>query len=225
MELPAISSSDNIIVHSGYVSSYNTNTLIPDWVAYELTAEEVRGTFSRSGSFGMDPSFTGRQAMREDYSNSGWDKGHLAPAADMKWSSNAMFESFYFTNICPQNHTMNERSWQKLEKYVRDMAEKYGRVWVVTGPIVDLGTHGTIGRQEVVVPDSFFKALLIHDGERYHSVAFLMENNSKYQSIKSCYLTVKELELYLDLNLFCNLPRRIQEDIENKVNKTVWTLE
>lgn len=225
MELPAVRKTDNIVIHNGFISSYNTETLIPDWVAYELTAEEAQGTFSRSGNFSMDPSFTGRQAMREDYSNSGWDKGHLAPAADMKWSSTAMYESFYFTNICPQNHTMNERSWQRLEKYARDMAEKYGRVWVVTGPIVDLGAHGTIGRQEVAVPDSFFKALLIHDGERYHSVAFLMENSSKYQSIKSSYLTVKELELFLDRNLFCNLPRRIQEDIENKVDKKFWTLE
>lgn len=225
MELPAISSSDNIIVHSGYVSSYNTNTLIPDWVAYELTAEEVRGTFSRSGSFGMDPSFSGRQAMREDYGNSGWDKGHLAPAADMKWSSNAMFESFYFTNICPQNHTMNERSWQRLEKYVRDIAVRFNRVWVVTGPVVDLGAHGTIGRQEVAVPDSFFKAILVLDNGEYHSIAFLMDNNSTYHSIKSSSLTVNELELFIGHNLFCNLPKRIQEKIEDGLDLSYWSIE
>jgi len=225
MELPEVLQSDDIVVHRGFISSYNTETLIPDWVAYELTEEEVNGTFGRSGSFGMDPDFTERQAMREDYSNSGWDKGHLAPAADMKWSSSSMYESFYFTNICPQNHTMNERSWQNLEKYVRRMAVRYGRVWVVTGPVVDLGLHGTIGKQGVAVPDSFFKALLFHDGERYHSVAFLMENNSTYQSLRSSALSVNELELFLDRDLFRNLPKRVQEDVEGEVDKGIWSLE
>lgn len=74
--------------------------------------------------------------MREDYSSSGWDKGHMAPSADMKWSQTAMNESFYLTNICPQNHELNGRDWQTLEKYVRDWAVKYGKVWIVCGPYV-----------------------------------------------------------------------------------------
>ena len=224
LELPAISKTDNIVVHQGYISSYNTETLIPDWVAYELTEEEANGTFGRSGSFSMDPDFTGKQAMREDYSNSGWDKGHLAPAADMKWSPASMYESFYFTNISPQNHTLNERSWQTLERFVRRMAAQYKTVWVVTGPVVDLGTHGTIGAQQVAVPDSFFKALLIYDGESYHSIAFLMENNSTYHSLKSSTLTVNELELFIGKDLFCNLPKKIQESIEGKIDDGVWPL-
>ena len=109
IEMPSVEPDENIIYHAGYTTSYNTTTLIPKWVAYELTDEEVQGVFPRSGSFGMDPDSTGRQAMREDYSNSGWDKGHMAPAADMKWSEQSMYESFYLTNICPQNHTLNER--------------------------------------------------------------------------------------------------------------------
>ena len=100
LELPKITAQDNVIIYTGFTVSYNTSTLIPNWVAYELTATEVEGQYPRKGQFGQDFSFRGRQAMREDYSNSGWDKGHMCPAADLKWSEKTMYESFY---LCYNN--------------------------------------------------------------------------------------------------------------------------
>ena len=114
MELPAINSSDVVLVYNGFVVNYNTKRLIPNWVAYELTAEEVVGEVPRAKGFSMDLDYKERQAMREDYSNTGWDKGHMAPAGDMKWSQTAMTESFYLTNICPQNHDLNGKDWQSM---------------------------------------------------------------------------------------------------------------
>ena len=124
LELPAIRQGEVVTTHIGYTTSFNSSSMIPNWVAYELTEEETRGTVGRPSNspFQPDPSYHGKQPDRRDYSRSGWDKGHLAPCADMKWSEQAMFESFFFTNICPQNHDFNEKDWQKLEDKARSIA-------------------------------------------------------------------------------------------------------
>ncbi len=85
--------------------------------------------------FSMDSNFSGRQARREDYSKSGWTKGHMAPAKDLAWSEDAMDQTFYFMNVCPQDETLNAKDWNYLEKQVRKWAREYGKVWVVSGSL------------------------------------------------------------------------------------------
>ncbi|MBQ2194605.1 MAG: DNA/RNA non-specific endonuclease [Bacteroidales bacterium] len=226
MEVPDLTESYSPIVpHKAYVSSYNEETLIPDWVAYELTADETGGTESRGGiEFRMDPTLRGvTQAMREDYSGSGWTKGHLMPAADAAYSTTTMGETFYFTNICPQDETLNAGDWAYLEKRVRQWANRYGHIWVVTGPIVGENRYGTIGEREVVVPDSFFKALLIQKKNgSYSAIAFVMDNDDERYYLKDCYLTVDELETLTGFNFFPQLDDTIEEKVESKVRLSDW---
>ena len=225
LEIPASTGSGRIVRHGAYVSSYNTSTLIPDWVAYELTAEEAGGRRDREGiEFRMDPDLKGcTQAMREDYSGSGWTKGHLMPAADAATSSSTMEETFYFTNICPQDETLNAGDWQFLEKKVRSWARRYGSVFVVTGPIVGENRYGTIGDRDVTVPDAFYKALLVRrkDGS-YSSIAFVMGNDSERYFLKDCNITVDELERLTGLDFFPGLDDRIEEKVESKVRLSDW---
>lgn len=222
MELPAIRKSDVVLVYNGFVVNYNTQRLIPNWVAYELTAEEVAGDVPRAKGFSMDLDYKDRQAMREDYSNSGWDKGHMAPSADMKWSQSAMSESFYLTNVCPQNHELNGKDWQTLEKCVRDWAVQYGKVWVVCGPYVKENLYGTIGERKVMVPDGFFKAVLRQDGRNYKSIAFVFENNGNRQPIRSSVTSVNEVEALLGYDLFTNLNDWIEDRVESQANWEEW---
>lgn len=225
LEIPASTGSGRIVRHGAYVSSYNTSTLIPDWVAYELTAEEAGGRRDREGiEFRMDPDLKGcTQAMREDYSGSGWTKGHLMPAADAATSSSTMAETFYFTNICPQDETLNAGDWQFLEKKVRSWARRYGSVFVVTGPIVGENRYGTIGDRDVTVPDAFYKALLVRrkDGS-YSSIAFVMGNDSERYFLKDCNITVDELERLTGFDFFPGLDDRIEEKVESKVKLSDW---
>lgn len=223
-EIPALKKSDEVIVYEGFTISYNSKNLIPNWVAYELTSSEVDGQYPRGNGFGMDMDYRGKQAMREDYSNSGWDKGHMAPAADMKWSRTAMYESFYLTNICPQDHELNGNDWLTLEKLGREWAKRFGRVFIVCGPIVGTNYYGTIGENKVVVPDAFYKAFLVVQDHRYHAIAFIMPNESKHHRIQEYALTVNELEEKIGLDLFPNIDDSIEEMIETDLYFSFWNL-
>ena len=159
-----------------------------------------------------------------DYSNSGWDKGHMAPTADMKWSEQSMYESFYLTNICPQNHTLNERDWLTLEKRVRGWAEEYGSVYVVCGPIVGTNKYGKIGRNRVVVPDAFFKAVMVPEGKSYKTIAFIMMNESEHHTLKEYALSVNKLEEITGMDFFPSLGDREEEIIEDQVDLRSWNI-
>ena len=223
MELPAIDSGDDIVTYSGYTLSYNTTTLIPDWVAYELTADETQGDATRDDRmFSMDKNFKKPQARREDYYNSGWTKGHMAPAADFRWSDEAMDETFYLLNVCPQNERLNAKDWEYLERQVRRWAVQYGRVWVVTGPIVGSGKYGTIGEHDVVVPDSFFKAVLACKGGKYRSIAFVMDNDDSRQYLSDCAVTVNDLERMTGLDFFPALDDAVEDSVEGQLRFSDW---
>ena len=223
-ELPSYVQSERIIHYSSFTVSYNSNILNPDWVAYELTKEKADGNVtSRNGrNFVQDPHFRGRQPNYYDYNNTGWDKGHLAPAADMKWSVEAMDECFYFTNCCPQNRDFNGGIWNSLEKNVRSWARKYGRAYVITGPVFTNNQYGTLGTDKVAIPDAFFKACVVPKGDGYSAIGFLMENALLCGNLNSYACTVDELESIIGLDLFCGLDDEIENEIEAGVKWGDW---
>lgn len=227
LELPAIKESDSIIRHTAYTASYNSPKRIPNWVAYELTPREARGTVPRpkNSPFIEDPDYSGFQPSRKDYANDQkWDKGHMAPCADMKLTEQIMRESFYFTNVCPQNHSMNAGIWQSLEERVHNMAAKYDiTVFVICGPLITESKYGTLGPAKISIPDSFFKALLYKDTKGYHSIAFVIPNEPTTESIWSFAITVNDLELLSGIDCFTGLDKTIQEKIESQLIPTDWT--
>lgn len=218
LELPDYSDDEDIVVHTGYTASYNHTTLCPNWVAWELTAEEVEGTCNGSYSFSRDPDVKEPKAQREDYRNSGYDKGHMAPRADMKWSEKALEESYYFTNICPQNHQMNSQGWRKIEELSRRLAKHYGRVYIVCGPVYDGHRIGTIGKNGLQVPDRFFKALAVSADGEVKTVAFLMDNNPQNKSPKHYAVSVDSVESVIGRNLF----PKVDEAAERTFDWNKW---
>ena len=214
-----------IIEYKGYTVSYNEETKTPNWVAYELTEEETDGPWSRRGlRFVADPNCECKQADNEDYRNSGYSRGHMVPAGDMKWDSLAMIECFYFTNCIPQNEALNNGRWNQLEMKTRAMARDFGRVYVVCGPVFQDQDTLCIGYNRVIVPHACFKALLIPKGESYSAVAFMMQNDREDRSLKECALPVDELETLLGMDLYYNLPDEIEELVESKVVWEDWNL-
>ncbi len=225
LEIPSVQkTSGKMIIREGYSLLYNNERLIPDWVAYELTALEVEGDEPRGEHFKKDPEIKGIQAETSDYRNSGWDKGHMAPAADMKWSKRAMDDCFYLTNICPQNHKLNTGAWKKLEEQCREYAKYFGTVYIVCGPVVKNNRYGTIGDNGVMVPDGFFKVLLAPYYGKYKGVGFLFENKKGGKKLVEHAVTIDEVERVTGIDFFPLLPDDVEETVESSVEKSVWNL-
>lgn len=226
LEIPAAvqGGSHRLIAREGYTLLYNTERLIPDWVAYELTALETEGDEPRGEHFKKDPEILGLQAENDDYRNSGWDKGHMAPAADMKWSESAMEDCFYLTNICPQDHKLNTGTWKKLEEQCREYARYFGNLYIVCGPIVENNRYGTIGDNGVMVPDGFFKVLLAPYYGKYVGVGFLFENKKGGKKLVEHAVTVDEVERVTGLDFFPSLPDDVEKAVESAIDKSAWKL-
>ena len=218
LEIPECQPEEDIVVHTGYTASYNHLTLVPDWVAWALTADEVRGDVDGQFSFSRDPMVRNPKASREDYSNSGWDKGHMAPRADMKWSLKALEESYFFTNICPQDHSMNAGAWRRIEELTRATALRRGVVYVVCGPLFTEHRHGTVGEAHVQVPDAFFKALAVHTENGFCTVGFVVDNTPQIRAPQHYAVSVDSVEALIGRNLFPH----IGEEAERDYDWNVW---
>lgn len=211
-----------VIEHTGYTVSYNRKRRNPNWVAYELTAEEVDGKEPRNGDFIPDPDLKGAQATDEDYKNCGWDRGHLAPAADMKWSKKAMEESFYLSNISPQNNNLNRGVWKSIEELTRDAAIKHKNVLVVTGPVFTKEKGlGKIGKNKVLIPNGFYKVLLINDCG-YKGIGFYCENKAGKKKLSSYAVSIDSIEHITGIDFFHMLPDEIENTVESEYNWNIW---
>ena len=197
---------EQILKRTGYVASYNKTTLLPNWVAWHLTAERTEGSAKRSGvDFAEDTEVPEPRATDWDYYNSGYDRGHMCPAADNKWSKKAMEESFLFTNMCPQNGNLNRGDWNEMEMACRKWAKKYGDLYIVCGPILYKGKHKTIGKNKVVVPEAFFKVVL-RTGDDPQAIGFIYKNTSGNRPKDSYVNTVDEVERITGIDFFPSLP-------------------
>ena len=212
---------EQLVRHAGYTVSYNENWRLPNWVAYELTRQETEGSEKRNDRFIADPLITSIIAANSDYVRSGYDKGHMAPAADMKWSSTAMKESFYFSNICPQHPELNRRKWKDLETKVRDWAIADSAIVIVCGPIIGKQPQ-TIGKNRVTVPEKFFKVVLAPYAKPMRAIAFLFDNQRAVAPLPSYVVTVDSIEHLTGMDFFSTLPDSIENKIEARSDFSRW---
>lgn len=213
---------EQILKRTGYVASYNKTTLLPNWVAWHLTAERTEGSAKRSGvDFAEDTEVPEPRATDWDYYNSGYDRGHMCPAADNKWSKKAMEESFLFTNMCPQNGNLNRGDWNEMEMACRKWAKKYGDLYIVCGPILYKGKHKTIGKNKVVVPEAFFKVVL-RTGDNPQAIGFIYKNTSGNRPKDSYGNTVDEVERITGIDFFPSLPDDVEKNVEATADIANW---
>ena len=207
---------EQILRRKGYMVSYNKDLRLPNWVAWHLTAAHTTGASKRGGiKFQEDTEVPSPRATHQDYVQSGFDRGHMCPAGDNKWSDEAMEQSFLMTNICPQHPNLNRGDWNEMENACRKWAEEYGDLIIVAGPILYKGNHKKIGKNKVIVPEAFFKVVFTMGNGTPKAVGFIYKNN-KGDRPKDAYVnSVDEVERITGMDFFPALP----DDIEDKVEK------
>lgn len=217
---------EQIVRHEGYTVSFNPAYKIANWVAYELTVDEVKiKRAERHNAFYIDPDIIGGTADTEDYIRSGYDRGHLAPAGDMRWSSNAMKESFYLSNIVPQKPQLNRGLWKKLEEQIREWAMTDSALLIVTGPLIRKGMK-CIGKNRVAVPDTFYKVIASPYVESPRGIAFLFANmDYKNTSLEELAIPVDSVEKITGIDFFYTLQDELENKLENEVFLSEWTFD
>lgn len=226
IEIPRllVKKNEQVIRHEGYTVSYNSDYRIANWVAYELTAKEAKSTKAeRSNKFVPDPEVKGVSATNEDYTRTGYDRGHLAPAGDMKWSAKAMRESFYLSNICPQKPGLNRGIWKELEEQCRLWAKENGSLWIVTGPVLT-DSMKRLGKNRVAVPQTFYKVICTIVNNEYKGIAFLFDNRDYDKTpLKSMAVSVDSVEKVTGIDFFPALPDNLEKKMEASVDKSSWS--
>ena len=205
--LPRRDIPEQILKRTAYTVSYNADLRIPNWVAWHLTAEHVKGTVNRPGgnAWHEDDEVSYPKATFEDYRNSGWSRGHMCPAGDCKWDEQVMYESFLFTNCCPQHANLNSGVWNQIEMSCRRWAEKYGDVYIVCGPVLFHQKHETIGPNMVVVPEAFFKVVICIIDGRPEGIGYICKNQKEYNKRSSYVNTITEIERITGFTFFPSL--------------------
>ncbi|MBB5226456.1 DNA/RNA non-specific endonuclease [Treponema ruminis] len=216
-----------------YTLCYRESYEQAEWSAYCLTEDELVKNAKRSDDFRADPEITTGSATPADYKKSGYDRGHLSPAADFAFSEKAMSETFYMSNMSPQKGSLNRGLWKDLESQVRLWAANFGRVYVVSGPVLEkpASEYKTIGENQVVVPEFYYKVILAplyadendkaspEDAQSVLAMAYIFPNEKCEGSLDDYQVTVDEVESRTGLDFFSMLEDKVENEIERQIKR------
>lgn len=219
---------DQVVDRRGYALGYVERHEQAAWVQYRFTAaENLARNAERSEDFREDPAIRTGSALLADYRGSGYDRGHLAPAADMKFDPAAMSESFFLSNMSPQDHDFNAGIWNDIEKFVRYTVNIEKSLVVVTGPVFADG-DGKIGRSGVTVPGAFYKIIYDETPPR-KMIAFIVPNRDSDAPISSFVVSVDEVERRTGLDFFSKVQDstglEARSNVEDWRNLATWRRE
>lgn len=220
-EIPETGDSDILISHLAYTLSYKEQHEQAEWVAYFLCRSRCVKVAGRENTFREDPAVPTGSARNSDYAKSGYDRGHLAPAADMSWNPVAMKESFYFSNMSPQRPGFNRGVWKTLEEQVRDWAEIYDTLLIVTGPVLRSGLPA-IGASGVSIPEYYYKVILDDDRNHPRGIAFLMPNQPSDKLLQEFVVSIDSLEILTGINFFPAISPEKEREAEARICISCW---
>ncbi len=206
---------EKLVKHNAFYSSYNTTHRIPNYVVHVVTKDILYGNQTRSNDFRADPFIKQDMSDSTDYWNSGFDRGHMAPSADFKWNKKALSESYFYSNIIPQNPGLNQKTWAKLETQVREWAIDNSELIIVTGPVIkDNLPKLQQGSFKVSIPEYIYKIVLDYYPPTYKAIAFLFPNKSVPYDLQKQIVPIDSIEKLTGIDFFPNLPDNLENILE-----------
>lgn len=211
-----------VIKHTFYALSYSGKHEQPEWVAYYLKGDNGYATHFKRPRFSKDPKVISQSANSNNYKKSGFDRGHLCAAADMKFSKQAFDETFFMSNVSPQKHSFNDGVWKRLEEKVRYWAQKNQGVYVVTGGVLQKELP-TIGPEKVAVPNYFYKVLLSYTNGKYKMIGFLVPHKNSKQPLFTFVVSVDLIEKMTGIDFYSQLNDAIESKLEKQSDYKSWS--
>lgn len=220
------STSNQVVYHDYYTLSYREKHEQAEWVAYELKPEFISKLNRKRPYFIYDSLVKTKSANYRNYKKSGYDRGHLVPAGDMRFSLNAFNDTFYASNISPQNHDFNAGIWNRLEQKTRYWTKKYGTLYIITGGILE-GELKTIGKEKVSVPELFYKIILDYKPSivtnKIKAIAFLMRSKDSDEALYKFVVPIDEIEKLTGIDFFSDLPNDMENALESSSDYKDWS--
>lgn len=219
---PAYTTDQAIIERPYYTLRYNEEHEQALWVAYKLSADSLaQEKFERKDDFRKDPRVRTGSAELSDYKGSGYDRGHLAPAADFSYDEFALSQTFYMSNMSPQAPSFNRGVWKRLEDQVRKWSIENTEIYVVTGPVLNK-KFNRIGTNNVSVPEYYYKVLLDIRKPEVKAIAFLLKNEKSGAALSSFVVSIDEVERLTGLDFFPSIPDELEDVLEKITQPDAW---
>lgn len=213
------STTGQIIQHQNYTLSYNELYEQAEWVAYELNRTHLTYDDRKRPYFINDPKVLTGSANYKNYKKSGYDRGHLCPAGDRRFSKEAYDETFYTSNITPQKNDFNAGVWNRLEMKTRYWTKKYGQLYIITGGILSRDLK-SIGYEDVAVPKLFYKIIL--DKANSKAIAFLFPHQESKKSLQTFVVSIDKIEQLTHIDFFSSLPDELENKLESSTKTSNW---
>ena len=221
---PRSTHSVDVLKNRAYVVGYSERRRNPLWVAYRAFRTNATTIGSRPSRFSADRR-TQANVRHDDYTRSGYDRGHMAPnyAIATRYGRGAQLETFLMSNICPQKPTLNRYVWKKLEMLVaKDYANRFEEVWIICGPIFD--EHIEKLTSGVEIPDAFYKIIVDEKDGKVRALAFIMPQDvgSGEKVLSKCLTSVNDVERQTKLDFLHELPDQVENEVEAHVPRALW---
>lgn len=210
-----------IVTHSAMMISYNEEHEQPNWVLHIVPKDVITGTVTRTNDFRVDPLVSTQSADVDDYWDSGYDRGHMAPSADFRWSKKALSESYFYSNMSPQHPELNRNTWNNLEIQIREWVVDHGELIVLTGPVLKNGLQKTQqGSHRLSIPEAYFKIVLDINGDQPKAIAFLIPNQNVPSNLSRYVVTIDSIEALTGIDFFASVSNA--EKFESNSDLSQW---
>jgi endonuclease G len=219
IKVPSHHSTDLIVTHTGFSIDYDPSFKQAKWVSYLLTRDHLKNQIiKRTNNFRSDSLLPSKfRVSPNNFYHSGYDRGHLCPAEDMRWNEKAENDCFYMSNISPQVPAFNRGIWERLENLVRKWAIDFDSEYVVTGGVLKKGLK-KIGPDSVSVPDYFYKVILVYRAKDKKGIGFILKNEKNKKVLIHYAVSIDSVEKVAGIKFFPG----INDSLKNKIRIGNW---